>query len=73
MIAITALGLAAALLFALSAFIQQRAARTAVGADTASLRDASGVKRLFGAEGDLRNVDHAPEADVRRRAVLRLR
>ena len=48
MIAVVALGVAAAFLFALSAFLQQRAARTVVGADTASLRDASGVKRLFG-------------------------
>ena len=43
MVAVTALALAAAFLFALSAFLQQRAARTIVGADTASLRDASGV------------------------------
>ncbi len=48
MIAVAALGLAAAFLFALSAFLQQRAARAIVGSDTASLRDASGVKRLFG-------------------------
>jgi hypothetical protein len=48
MVAVTALGLAAAFLFALSAFLQQRAARAVVGSDTASLRDASGVKRLFG-------------------------
>lgn len=48
MVAVTALGLAAAFLFALSAFLQQRAARTSVGADTASLRDVSGVKRLVG-------------------------
>ncbi|AGB21448.1 hypothetical protein Mycsm_01022 [Mycobacterium sp. JS623] len=48
MLAVTALALAAAFLFALSAFLQQRAARTVVGADAASLRDASGVKRLFG-------------------------
>jgi hypothetical protein len=48
MVAVTALGLAAAFLFALSAFLQQRAARTSVGADTASLRDVSGVKRLLG-------------------------
>lgn len=48
MVAVTALGLAAAFLFALSAFLQQRAARAIVGSDTASLRDASGVKRLFG-------------------------
>jgi hypothetical protein len=47
-VAVTALGLAAAFLFALSAFLQQRAARTSVGADTASLRDVSGVKRLLG-------------------------
>ena len=39
--------LAAAFLFALSAFLQQRAARTIVGTDTASLRDAAGVKRLL--------------------------
>jgi hypothetical protein len=48
MIAVTVLGLAAAFLFAVSAFIQQRAAREVVGADAASLRDASGVKRLLG-------------------------
>jgi hypothetical protein len=47
MIAVTALGLAAAFLFALSAFLQQRAARAAVG-DTSTLRDASGVLRLLG-------------------------
>jgi hypothetical protein len=47
MIAVTALGLAAAFLFALSAFLQQRAARAAVG-DTSTLRDASGVMRLLG-------------------------
>jgi hypothetical protein len=47
MVAVTALGLAAAFLFALSAFLQQRAARAIVGSNTASLRDASGVKRLF--------------------------
>ncbi|MDT5015097.1 MAG: hypothetical protein QOD39_1257, partial [Mycobacterium sp.] len=47
-IAVTALGLAAAFLFAVSAFIQQRAARAIVGGDAASLRDAAGVKRLFG-------------------------
>jgi hypothetical protein len=47
MVAVTALALAAAFLFALSAFLQQRAARTVVGADTASLRNASGVKRLL--------------------------
>lgn len=47
MIAVTGLGLAASLLFALSAFLQQRAAREAVG-DVAELRDSSGVKRLFG-------------------------
>jgi ABC-type Fe3+ transport system permease subunit len=35
MIAVTALALAAAFLFALSAFLQQRAARTVVGDDTA--------------------------------------
>jgi len=48
MVAVTALGLAAAFLFALSAFLQQRAARAVVGSDTASLQQASGVKRLFG-------------------------
>jgi hypothetical protein len=48
MVAVTALGLTAAFLFALSAFLQQRAARAIVGSDTASLRDASGVKHLFG-------------------------
>jgi hypothetical protein len=48
MVAVTALGLAAAFLFALSAFLQQRAARAIVGADVASLQQASGVKRLFG-------------------------
>jgi hypothetical protein len=48
MIAATGLGLTAALLFALSAFLQQRAAHEAMAADTASLRRASGVKRLFG-------------------------
>jgi hypothetical protein len=32
----------------MSAFLQQRTARTIVGADAASLRDASGVNRLFG-------------------------
>ena len=47
MIAVTALGLAAAFLFALSAFLQQRAARAAVG-HTSTLRDASGVIRLLG-------------------------
>jgi hypothetical protein len=47
MVAVTALALAAAFLFALSAFLQQRTARTIVGADTASLRDASGVTRLL--------------------------
>jgi hypothetical protein len=48
MVAVTALALAAAFLFAMSACLQQRTARTIVGADAASLRDASGVKRLFG-------------------------
>jgi hypothetical protein len=48
MIGVAALGLAAAFLFALSAFLQQRAARTIVGADAASLRDAAGIKRLLG-------------------------
>jgi hypothetical protein len=47
MIAVTALGLAAAFLFALSAFLQQRAARAAIGDDTSTLRDASGVMRLL--------------------------
>lgn len=48
MSAVAALALAAAFLFALSAFLQQRTARTIVGADTASLREASGVKHLVG-------------------------
>lgn len=48
MVAVIALGLVAAFLFALSAFLQQRAARNSVGADTASLRDVAGVKRLLG-------------------------
>src|SRR5258707_4547435 len=48
MIAVTALGLAAAFLFALSAFLQQRAARAAIGEDVSTLRDASGVVRLLG-------------------------
>jgi hypothetical protein len=48
MIGVAALALAAAFLFASSAFLQQRAARTIVGADAASLRDAAGVKRLLG-------------------------
>jgi hypothetical protein len=48
MAAVTALGLTAAFLFALSAFLQQRAARAVIGSDTRSLREASGVKRLFG-------------------------
>lgn len=48
MVAVTALGLAAAFLFALSAFLQQRAAHAVVGSDTASLQQASGVKRMFG-------------------------
>jgi len=47
MIAVTGLGLAAAFLFALSALLQQRAARTVVGSDTASLHDAAGVIRLL--------------------------
>jgi len=47
MLAVAALALAAAFLFALSAFMQQRAARTVVGTDAASLRDASGVTRLL--------------------------
>ena len=48
MVAVTALALTASFLFALSAFLQQRAARAVVGADTAALRDASGVHHLFG-------------------------
>jgi hypothetical protein len=48
MIAVAALALAAAFLFALSAFLQQREARTVFGGDPASLRDAAGVKRLLG-------------------------
>jgi hypothetical protein len=48
MVAVSVLALAAAFLFALSAFLQQRAAREVVGSDTASLRDAAGVKRLLG-------------------------
>lgn len=48
MVAVTVLGLTAAFLFALSAYLQQRAARAVVGTDTASLRRASGVKHLFG-------------------------
>jgi hypothetical protein len=48
MIAATALGLAAAFIFAVSAFLQQRAAHETMGGDTASLRQASGIKRLFG-------------------------
>ena len=48
MIAVIALGLAAAFLFALSAFLQQRAARAAIGEDVSTLRDASGVVRLLG-------------------------
>jgi drug/metabolite transporter (DMT)-like permease len=48
MIAVSALALAAAFLFALSAFLQERAARTVVGDNTASLRDGSGVRRLVG-------------------------
>ena len=48
MIVVTALGLAAAFLFALSAFLQQRAARAAIGEDVSTLRDASGVVRLLG-------------------------
>jgi hypothetical protein len=48
MIGVAALALAAAFLFALSAFLQQREARTVVGGDAASLRDAAGVKRLLG-------------------------
>jgi drug/metabolite transporter (DMT)-like permease len=48
MVAVTALALTAAFLFALSAFLQQRAARTVIAGDTGSLRNASGVKRLLG-------------------------
>ena len=48
MVAVTALALTASLLFALSAFLQQRAARAVVGSDTASLREVSGVHHLFG-------------------------
>ncbi|MDT5209606.1 MAG: hypothetical protein QOF67_2021 [Mycobacterium sp.] len=48
MIAVAALGLAAAFLFACSAFLQQRAARAAIGEDISTLRDASGVVRLLG-------------------------
>ena len=48
MLAVTALGLAAAFLFALSAFLQERAARSAIGAGTASLRHLSDVKWLLG-------------------------
>ncbi len=47
MVAVNVLALAAAFLFALSAFLQQRAARTIIGTDTASLREAAGVKRLL--------------------------
>lgn len=47
MIAVACLGILAAFLFALSAVLQQRAAREAIG-DVAELRDSSGVKRLFG-------------------------
>lgn len=46
MIAVVAAGLAAAFLFALSAFLQARAARAAVGGDPSSLREASGVTHL---------------------------
>jgi hypothetical protein len=46
-IVVTVLGLAAAFLFAISAFIQQRAAREVLGGDTASLRRSSGVERLM--------------------------
>lgn len=48
MAAVSTLALTAAFLFAVSAFLQQRAARAVVGADPSSLRDAAGVKRLFG-------------------------
>src|ERR1700716_2299646 len=47
MIAVTALGLAAAFLFALSAFLQQRAARAAIGEDISTLRDAAGIVQLL--------------------------
>ena len=47
MIAVTALGLAAAFFFALSAFLQQRAARAAIGEDISTLRDAAGIVQLL--------------------------
>ncbi len=46
MILATALGLVAAFLFALSAFLQQRAARESVGGHTMSFKEPSDVKRL---------------------------
>jgi hypothetical protein len=46
MILATLLGLLAAFLFALSAFLQQRAARESVGDHTVSLRESSEVRRL---------------------------
>jgi hypothetical protein len=49
MIAATAVGLAAAFVFALSALLQQRAARRSLGGDVGALRHAAGVRRLFGA------------------------
>ena len=44
----TALGLASALIFAVSAVLQQRAAHQGLSGDAASLRDISGVRRLLG-------------------------
>lgn len=46
MIVATVLGLAAAFLFALSAFLQQRAARRATGGDTSIVMQARGLRRL---------------------------
>lgn len=46
MTAVAAVGLTAAFLFALSAFLQARAARAAVGGDPSSLRESSGVNQL---------------------------
>ena len=46
MIVAIALGLSAAFLFALSAFLQQRAARQALGGDTSVVMESSGLKRL---------------------------
>lgn len=48
MVAVTVLATAAAFLFALSAFLQQGAARAVIGADIGSLRDAAGIRHLFG-------------------------